>query len=114
MLTLAVLEQWYITGLDIKSAFLYGELDEELYMEQPEGFKLKGQETKVLHLKHVLYGLKQAALVWWRVLDKSMEDIGCKRLLSDSGLFVHMSKGSTVVVQPWISDGLHDSWVSRQ
>ena len=52
MLTLAALEQWYITGLDIKSTFLYGELDEELYMEQPEGFKLKGQETKVLHLKH--------------------------------------------------------------
>src|SRR6266702_4591845 len=89
MLALTALEQWYITGLDVKSAFLYGKLDEELYMEQPEGFKLKGQETKVLHLKCVFYGLKQAALAWWRALDKSMEGIGYKRLLSDSGLFVH-------------------------
>jgi len=85
---------------------LYGKLDEELYMEQPEGFKLKGQETKVLHLKCVFYGLKQAALAWWRALDKSMEGIGCKRLLSDSGLFVHTSKGSTVVVIVYVDDAL--------
>ncbi len=75
-------------------------------MEQPEGFKLKGQETKVLHLKCVFYGLKQAALAWWRALDKSMEGIGCKRLLSDSGLFVHTSKGSTVVVIVYVDDAL--------
>lgn len=106
MLALAALEQWYITGLDVKSAFLYGELDEELYMEQPEGFKLKGQETKVLRLKRALYGLKQAALAWWRALDRSMGEIGCKRLLSDSGLFVHTSKGSTVVVIVYVDDAL--------
>ena len=62
MLTISALEQWYITGLDVKSTFLYGELNEELYMEQPEGFKLKSQEIKVLCLKHAIYGLKQAAL----------------------------------------------------
>jgi hypothetical protein len=50
MIALATLKKWHITGLDIKIAFLYGELDEELYMEQPEGFKVKGQEGKVLHI----------------------------------------------------------------
>ena len=38
MLALAALEDWYITGLDVCSAYLYGKLDEEIYMEQPEGF----------------------------------------------------------------------------
>ena len=64
MVALAALKNWHIIGLDVKTAFLYGELDEELYMEQPEGFKLKGQEHKVMCLKHAIYGLKQAALAW--------------------------------------------------
>jgi hypothetical protein len=46
ILTLAALEQWLITVLDVKSAFLYRELDEELYMEQPEGFKRKARNLK--------------------------------------------------------------------
>ena len=106
MLALSALEQWYITGLDVKSTFLYGELEEELYMEQPEGFRTKGQENKVLHLKHALYGLKQAALAWWRVLDKSMAALACKHLQSDSGLFVHKSKNVTVVVIVYVDDAL--------
>jgi len=51
LLAVAALENWHIEGLDIKSAFLYGQLDEEIYMEQPEGFKIHGQEWKVLHLR---------------------------------------------------------------
>ena len=66
MFALASLEGWYITSLDVSNAFLYGKLDEEIYMEQPEGFKIQGQEQKVLHLCRALNGLKQAALSWWK------------------------------------------------
>jgi hypothetical protein len=62
MIVFAALKNWHITSLDIKTAFLYGELDKKLYMEQPEGFKVKGQEGKVLCLKCAIYGLKQATL----------------------------------------------------
>ena len=64
MLALAALENWHITGIDIKTAFLYEKLDEELFMEQLKGFSEPGQECKVLCLKHTIYGLKQAALKW--------------------------------------------------
>ena len=50
LLVVAVLENWHIERLDIKSAFLYGQLDEEIYMEQPKGFKIHSQEWKVLCL----------------------------------------------------------------
>ena len=58
MLALSALENWHITGLDVRNTYLYGELDEVIYMDQPEGFKLKGQEHMVLRLRRALYGLK--------------------------------------------------------
>ena len=76
MLALSALEDWYIEALDVKTTFLYRKLDKEIYMHQPEGFKLKGQEHKVLHLHRALYGLKQATLSWWRELEASMKRLG--------------------------------------
>ena len=78
ILTLVVLENWHMSSVDVKTAFLYGELDEELYMEQPEGFKIPGKEHLVLQLKRAIYGLRQAALQWWKALDKSMAKLGFK------------------------------------
>ena len=64
LLALSALEDWEIEALDVKTAFLYGNLDEELYMEQPEGFVVKGQERKVYKLKkaHQEIGLKKIRL----------------------------------------------------
>jgi hypothetical protein len=104
MLSLSALKDWHISGLDVKTAFLYGELDEELYMEQPEGFKIPGKENKVMRLKRAISGLKQAALAWWKALDGSMSRLGCKRLLSDSGLFVNKNK--TIVIVVYVDDVL--------
>jgi hypothetical protein len=98
MLSLSALKDWHISGLDVKTAFLYGELNEELYMEQPEGFKIPGKENKVMCLKRAIYRLKQAALAWWKALDGSMSRLDCKQLLSDSGLFVNKNKTVVIVV----------------
>ena len=62
---MAALEDWRISGLDVRNAFLYGKLDEEIFMEQPEGFRVQGLEHQVIRLKRALYGLKQAGLAWW-------------------------------------------------
>ena len=47
--------------MDVKTAFLNGEIDEEIYMAQPAGFEAKGHEHKVCRLKHSIYGLKQSS-----------------------------------------------------
>ena len=99
MLTLAALENWYITGLDIQSTYLYGKLNEEIYMEQPKGFAAPRQEHKVLHLWHALYGLKQASLAWWHTLDESLKELGFKCLKSEAGIFFYKKKGTNVVVR---------------
>ena len=98
MLALTALEDWYITGLHVHSAYLYGKLDEEIYMEQPEGFAAPRSECKVLHLWCALYGLKQAGLAWWRTLDESLQKLGFERLKSEAGIFFYKKKGTNIVI----------------
>ena len=98
MLALATLENWYITKLNIQSTYLYDKLDEEIYMEQPEGFVAPGQECKVLHLWHALYGLKQASLAWWHTLDESLKELRFECLKSEAGIFFYKKKGINIVI----------------
>ena len=60
LIALASIHNLVIHQMDVKTAFLNGDLDEEIYTEQPEGFIVKGQEHKVCKLVKSLYGLKQA------------------------------------------------------
>ena len=97
MLALATLEDWHISGLDVRSAYLYGKLDKEIYMEFPEGFHPPYLRDKVLRLLCALYGLKQAGLAWWKVLNESMEELGFEQLKTDAGLFLYR-KGKEIVL----------------
>ena len=106
MFALTALEGWHISGLNVQSAYLYGKLDEELYMEFPEGFLPPNMKGKVLRLLHAIYSLKQAGLAWWRALDKSMQELGFERLKSDAGLFVYKRGNDIVLAIIYIDDTL--------
>ena len=95
---IATLEKWKVESLDVKSAFLYGTLDEELYMEQPQGFKVLGKEHKVLRLRKAIYGLKQAARAWWHELDKSLKALDFTRLYANAGIFIAKHTNETLVI----------------
>jgi len=64
IISLAASNKWKIYQLDVKSAFLNGILEEEVYVQQPEGFRVAGKESKVYRLIKALYGLKQAPRAW--------------------------------------------------
>ena len=61
-----------IEQMDVKTPFLHGDLEEEIYMEQPEGFKVNGKENFVCKLRKSLYGLKQALRQWYKNFESVM------------------------------------------
>ncbi|KAE9076984.1 hypothetical protein PF010_g23681 [Phytophthora fragariae] len=77
---------WAILQYDVKTAFLYGHLDEVIFMEQPPGFQSE-PDAYVCHLQRSLYGLRQTPNVWNRTLHKALERLGFSRLDSDYGLY---------------------------
>jgi hypothetical protein len=76
LIAYAATEGWIVHHMDVKSAFLNRELLEDVYVEQPPGFGVKGQEHKVLHLIKALYGLRQAPRDWYSKLDESLIKLG--------------------------------------
>ncbi|KAH9723668.1 hypothetical protein KPL70_007189 [Citrus sinensis] len=73
----------HLEQLDVKTAFLHGELEEEIYMLQPEGFAETGKENLVCKLNKSLYGLKQAPRCWYKRFDSFIMSLGYNRLSSD-------------------------------
>jgi hypothetical protein len=63
-LALATIEDWEIDTMDVKIVYLYGQLDHDIYMEQPDGFITKGKKNLVCKLERSLYSLKQAGRQW--------------------------------------------------
>ena len=77
---------------DVKTAFLYGELEEEVYLEQPEGFD--DGSGRVCRLKRSLYGLKQAPRRWNKRFISFMEKPGSKNITTDPCQFYHTHEDS--------------------
>jgi hypothetical protein len=77
LLAIAVETGMSVHQMDVKTAFLNGVLDEEIYMDQPEGYVIAGKESLVCRLKKSLYGLKQAARCWNRTLDRFRKGFRC-------------------------------------
>jgi len=91
LISLATKHKWQLHQLDVKSAFLNGELKEEIYLVQPPGFVKKGQEHLVCKLNKALYGLKQAPRSWYEKIDSFFIQHGFRRSLNDPNLYIKLN-----------------------
>ena len=80
LLAIVARENLFLEQMDVMTAFLHGDLDEEIYMKQPDGFKVRGNENLVWKLKKSLYELKQALRKWYIKFDTFMCSSGTSRI----------------------------------
>ena len=90
--------------MDVKSTFLNGDLEEEVYMEQPKGFQLTDNSDHVCKLKKELYGVKQARRSWYHRLDKYLQDKGFKKGIVDNNLYIKCEDDDLLVVLVYVDD----------
>ena len=101
---LAASHGWQIHHLDVKTAFLYGELKEDVYVEQPEGFETKGKEKKVYKLSKALYGLKQAPRAWNTKLDQVLKGMKFSRCSKENAVYRKEEKDAILIVAIYVDD----------
>lgn len=104
LLALASKIKMTLRHFDIKTAYLYGDLDQELFMRQPPGYEVKGKEHWVCRLKKSIYGLKQSARCWNQKLHSVLVKMGFQQSGADQCLYTKNVKEKKVYILVYVDD----------
>jgi hypothetical protein len=89
---------WQIHQMDVKTTFLNGVIEEEIYIERTEGFEVHDRASHVCRLKRVLYGLKQAPCAWYSKIDNYLLGMGFTKSEADSSLYCILVGGGPLIL----------------
>jgi hypothetical protein len=103
-LALAAHQGWLVHHMDVKSTFLNGVLEEEIYVMQPPGFTITGQQGKVLRLKKALYGLRQAPRTWNTCLDATLKGLGFEQSAHEHAVYGRGHGSARLLVDVYVDD----------
>ncbi|GKD73303.1 putative ribonuclease H-like domain-containing protein, partial [Tanacetum coccineum] len=103
-LAYASFKDFVVYQMDIKSAFLYGKIEEEVYVCQPPGFEDPNFPDRVYNVEKALYGLHQAPRAWYETLSTYLLDNRIQRGKIDKTLFIRRDKGDILLVQVYVDD----------
>ena len=104
LISITATENLYLSQFDVSTAFLYGDLEETIYMNQPQGFE--DGSKKICRLKKSLYGLKQAPRCWNSRIGNYLEKIGFKASTADACLYIREQNGQKLLLVLYVDDGL--------
>lgn len=104
VIAIAASNGWEIHHLDAKTAFLHGEVEEDVYVTQPEGFVVTGKEEKVYKLRKALYGLRQARRAWNVKLNGILRELGFTRCPKEPSLYRKEERKGVLIVVVYVDD----------
>ena len=104
ILAIAANQGLQVYHLNVKPTFLNGELEEEVYVTQPEGFVVKNKEHLVLKIRKVLYGLPQAPRTWNIRLDRSLKQLGFVKCAQDLVVYTRGTGRHGIIVGVYVDD----------
>ena len=90
--------------MDVKTAFLNGIIEEEVYIEKPEGFEIFSSDSHVCRLKRALYGLKQATRAWYTRIDNYFTRLGFTKSEADANLYQIVVEGKLLIIVLYVDD----------
>jgi hypothetical protein len=90
--------------MDVKTTFLNAEVEQEVYIEQPEGFMIHGKESHVCKLKKSLYRLKQALRAWYGRIDNFLQSLGFTKSIKDPNLYIKIIRNHPVILVLYVDD----------
>ena len=103
-ISLPATHNWDFHQLDIKNAFLHGDLHEEVYMKQPPRFVAQGEIGKVCRLRKSLYGLKQSPRAWFGKFSQAVENFGLQKSKFDYSVFYRNSSLCIILLVVYVDD----------
>jgi len=103
-LALSSFQKFKVFQMDMKSTFLNGDLDEEVYIEKPDGFILGNVPKLVCRLKKALYGLKQAPRAWYYRLDKYLHQQGFTKGSTNNNLYIKIDNDKLLILVVYVDD----------
>ncbi|KAF2353386.1 Integrase catalytic core [Trinorchestia longiramus] len=109
VLALAAKHNLQLHHMDVATALLNGELSEEIYLTQPEGFVSEGNENRVCKLNKSLYGLKQSSKCWNTALDGHLNQLGFKQFKTDAYIYTHVSNKGLCIIVVYVDDIIIES-----
>jgi len=93
-----------VDHIDAVTAFLHGDLTEEIYMRQPEGFVTKGKEAEVCRLRKAMYGLKQGSRAWNQRLNSIIQQIGFTQSKVDQCVYIYTKGDKKIIIAVYVDD----------
>jgi hypothetical protein len=95
---------WKLHQMDVKTTFLNGVIEEEVYREQPQGFEVEDKKSHVCRLKKALYGLKQAPRVWYGQIYIFLTSLGFTKSKEDSNLYFKVMNDEPIILLLYVDD----------